>query len=112
MLLSADLGALLLRRLIDLHLFRCLFVAIGRPRSAGVCRAYVGLAQIGDIGLTDPEFSLKVIVVMRPCDGTSGLVRENRRKAVFAFKGCFGKDFVALSCLERSVFIVAFESMR
>lgn len=37
MLLSADLGALLLRRLIDLHLFRCLFVAIGRPRSADVC---------------------------------------------------------------------------
>lgn len=39
------------------------------------------------IGLIDPEFSLKVIVVMRPCDGTSGLVRGNRRKAVFAFKG-------------------------
>lgn len=29
---------------------------------------------------------------MRPCDGTSGLVRENRRKAVFAFKGLFSKD--------------------
>lgn len=26
---------------------------------------------------------------MRPCDGTSGLVRGNRRKAVFAFKGLF-----------------------
>lgn len=39
------------------------------------------------IGLTAPEFSLKVTVVMRPCDGTSGLVRGNRRKAVFAFKG-------------------------
>lgn len=25
--------------------------------------------------------------LMRPCDGTSGLVRGNRRKAVFAFKG-------------------------
>lgn len=25
--------------------------------------------------------------MMRPCDGTSGLVRGNRRKAVFAFKG-------------------------
>lgn len=24
--------------------------------------------------------------MMRPCDGTSGLVRGNRRKAVFAFK--------------------------
>lgn len=26
---------------------------------------------------------------MRPCDDTFGLVRENRRKAVFAFKGLF-----------------------
>ena len=26
-------------------------------------------------------------LLMRPCDGTSGLVRGNRRKAVFAFKG-------------------------
>lgn len=42
---------------------------------------------IRGIGLTDPEFSLKAIIVMRPCDGTSGLVRRNRRKAVFAFKG-------------------------
>ena len=39
--------------------------------------------------MTDPEFSLKVSLVMRPCDGTSGLVRGNRRKAVFAFKGLF-----------------------
>lgn len=40
----------------------------------------------------------------RPCDGTSGLLRGNRRKAVFAFKGLFfGKDFVALSCLEHLV---------
>lgn len=42
---------------------------------------------IRGIGLTDPEFSLKAIIVMRPCDGTSGLVRRKRRKAVFAFKG-------------------------
>lgn len=28
----------------------------------------------------------------RPCDGTSGLVRGNRRKAVSAFKGLFSKD--------------------
>lgn len=41
------------------------------------------------------EFSLKVIAVMRPCDGTSGLVRGNRLKAVFAFKGCFPAAFVA-----------------
>lgn len=43
--------------------------------------------KISGTGLTDPGFSLKVIAVMRPCDGTSGLVRGNRRKAVFAFKG-------------------------
>lgn len=29
---------------------------------------------------------------MRPCDDTFGLVRGNRRKAVFAFKGLFPKD--------------------
>lgn len=28
----------------------------------------------------------------RPCDGTSGLVRVNRRKAVFALKGLVSKD--------------------
>lgn len=37
----------------------------------------------------DPELSLKVSLVMRPCDGMSGLVRGNRRKAVFVFKGLF-----------------------
>lgn len=31
-------------------------------------------------------FSLKVLLYMGPCDGMSGLVRGNRRKAVFAFK--------------------------
>ena len=41
------------------------------------------------------EFSLKVIAVMRPCDGTSGLVRGNRRKAVFAFKGLFSKGYLS-----------------
>lgn len=30
--------------------------------------------------------SLYSLSLMRPCDGTSGLVRGNRRKAVFAFK--------------------------
>lgn len=45
--------------------------------------------RIGGIGLTGPELSLKVSLVMRLCDGMSGLVRGNRRKAVFAFKGLF-----------------------
>lgn len=38
--------------------------------------------------------------LMRPCDGTSGLVRGNRRKAVFAFKGLFSKG--RLSCFSLS----------
>lgn len=38
--------------------------------------------------------------MMRPCDGTSGLVRGNRRKAVFAFKGgCFLRDICHVSAL-------------
>ena len=37
---------------------------------------------------------------MRPCDGTSGLVRGNRRKAVFAFKGLFSEG--RLSCFSLS----------
>lgn len=78
-----DFGALLLWRLIDSADFGAHFLL-----SADLAAlAYVGLAQIGGTGLTDPGFSLRVIVVMRPCDGTSGLVRGNRRKAVFAFKG-------------------------
>lgn len=40
-------------------------------------------------GLTRTGLFLTVPPVMRPCDGTSGLVRGNRRKAVFAYKGCF-----------------------
>lgn len=46
---------------------------------------------------------LKVSTVMRPCDGTSSLVRGNRRKAVFAFKGLFPADFVAVFASGRSV---------
>ena len=38
--------------------------------------------------------------MMRPRDGTSGLVRGNRRKAVFAFKGYLLRWFlIALSAL-------------
>lgn len=40
----------------------------------------------------------------RPCHGTSGLVRGNRRKAVFAFKGYLLRWFlIALSALRRLV---------
>lgn len=46
-------------------------------------------------GLTGTGLFLTVPTVMRPCDGTSGLVHGNRRKAVFAFKGCFPVAFVA-----------------
>lgn len=46
-------------------------------------------------GLTGTGLFLTVPTVMRPCDGTSGLVRGNRQKAVFAFKGCFPAAFAA-----------------
>ena len=42
-------------------------------------------------GLTEIGFFLNVPTVVRPCDGTSGLVRGNRRKAVFAFKSLFSQ---------------------
>lgn len=105
MLLSADLGALLLRRLIDCTDFGA-YLLLSADLAA---LAYVGLAQIGDIGLTDPEFPLKVIDVMRPCDGTSGLVRGNRRKAVFAFKGSKWINHLNLST-SRLLFLKAVDS--
>ena len=42
-------------------------------------------------GLTEIGFFLEGATVMGPCDGTSGLVRGNRRKAVFAFKRLFSQ---------------------
>ena len=66
--------------------------------------------KIGGTGLTHSGFSLKVIVVMRPCDGTSGLVRGNRRKAVFAFKGCFPRGICRVLALRQWVFIAVFGS--
>lgn len=71
--------------------------------------AYVGLTQIGDIGLTDPESSLKATIVMRPCDGKSGLVRGNRRKAVFAFKGSKWINHLNL-LMSRLLFLKAVDS--
>lgn len=53
---------------------------------------------------------LKVSTVMRPCDGTSGLVRGNRRKAVFAFRGCFPKDFFHVFALGQRIYIAYFGS--
>lgn len=44
-------------------------------------------------GLTGVGLFLADPIVMGPCDGTSGLVRGNRRKAVFAFKGLFPSGF-------------------
>lgn len=48
--------------------------------------------------------------LMRPCDGTSGLVRKNRRKAVFAFKGLFPKGICHVFALGQWVFIAVFGS--
>lgn len=42
---------------------------------------------------------------MRPCDGTSGLVRGNRQKAVFALKGLFSKDICHVFALGQRFFI-------
>ena len=47
------------------------------------------------MGLIGIGLFLKVPIVMRPCDGTSGLVRGNRRKAVFAFKGYYREDYLS-----------------
>ena len=44
---------------------------------------------------------------MRPCDGTSGLVRGNRRKAVFAFKWLFTEGRLARFSLLRTRFYPA-----
>lgn len=51
---------------------------------------------------------LKVLVVRRPCDGTSGLVRGNRRKAVFAFKGLFALGRLARFSLSGARFTAFF----
>lgn len=48
---------------------------------------------------------------MRSCDGTSGLVRGNRRKAVLRLRGCFQRVFVAFS-LWGSGFLSPFSDVR
>ena len=48
--------------------------------------------------------------VMRPCYGTFGLVRENRRKAVFTFKGLFSKGAYRVFASGRRVFVAYFGS--
>lgn len=56
----------------------------------------LNLLRVSRLRMTGIALFLKVSSVMRPSDGTSSLVRGNRRKAVFAFKGLF-----ALGCLAR-----------
>ena len=48
-------------------------------------------------GLTAIGFFLNVPTVMRPCDGMSGLVRKNRRKAVLRLRDLFPKGIIAFS---------------
>lgn len=55
---------------------------------------------------------LKVPTVMRPCDGTSGLVRGNRRKAVFAFKGLIAVGRLARFSLSCARFYRVFSEVR
>ena len=54
---------------------------------AFVCLVQGLIWKIGDTGLTDPGLSLKVIVVMRPCDGMSGLVRGTAERRFSRLRG-------------------------
>lgn len=47
---------------------------------------------------------------MRPCDGTSGLVRGNRRKAVFAFKRAVSEGNLSVFASGQWVFAANFGS--
>lgn len=50
--------------------------------------------------------------MMRPCVGTSGLVRGNRRKAVFAFKWLFSEGHLSRSRFETMGFSSLFSEVR
>ena len=62
------------------------------------------------LGLIGAGLLLYSLSLMRPCDGTSGLVRGNRRKAVFAFRGCFPKDIFHVFALGQRIYIAYFGS--
>ena len=66
----------------------------------------LGLNSLGFLGkgLTGIGLFLKAPTVKRPCNGTSGLVRGDRRKAVFAFKGLFPKGICHVFALGQWVF--------
>lgn len=49
---------------------------------------------------------------MRPCDDTFGLVRGNRRKAVFAFRGLFPKDTCPNLLLGSGFFLLRISEVR
>lgn len=72
----------------------------------------LGLNSLGFLGkgLAGIGLFLKAPTVKRPCDGTSGLVRGDRRKAVFAFKGLFPKGICHVFALGQWVFIAVFGS--
>ena len=63
-------------------------------------------------GLTGIVHFLKVGTVMRPCDGTSGSVRKNRRRAVFTFRGCFPKDICHVSAIGQRIFLSRISEVR
>ena len=48
---------------------------------------------------------------MRPCDGTSGLVRGSRRKAVFAFNGPFSEEACLIYAFGHLLLPCNFESV-
>ena len=82
---------------------------MGKRRNCGCFLLACNFTDAGLLGLNSLRFSRLRIdrgwafsyspSLMRPCDGTSGLVRGNRRKAVFAFKGVFDGLLIALSAL-------------
>lgn len=74
---------------------------LGKDEMAGVFLLACNFTDAWLLGLNSLRFSrfrvdrgwasLYSLSLMRPCDGTSGLVRGNRRKAVFAFKRLFSQ---------------------
>lgn len=74
----------------------------------------LGLNSLGFLGkgLTGIGLFLKAPTVKRPCDCTSGLVRGDRRKAVFAFKGLFAEGRLARFSLSGARLYRVFSEVR
>ena len=88
---------------------------LGKDEMAGVFLLAYNFTDAWLLGLNSLRFSrfrvdrgwasFYSLSLMRPCDGTSGLVRGNRRKAVFAFKGLLSKGYYRVFALGQWVII-------